>query len=83
MSSLPDKRQRAEDAFQCLVQGWKRLSGWKHSISRQVLDSQHLSFFYDLEDLPQPSDQPNIDGCPIIELQDTVEDIKYLFDGAV
>ncbi|KAF8170315.1 hypothetical protein K438DRAFT_1614267 [Mycena galopus ATCC 62051] len=38
--------------------------------------SQHSSFFRDLEGLPQPSDQSTIEGCPIVELHDAVEDVK-------
>jgi hypothetical protein len=31
-----------------------------------------------LEDLPQPTDQPSVDGCPIVELQDAVVDVEHL-----
>ncbi|KAJ7350542.1 hypothetical protein DFH08DRAFT_695731 [Mycena albidolilacea] len=40
--------------------------------------SQHSNFFADLEGLPQPNDQPTVDRCHIIELQDPVVDVKYL-----
>ncbi|KAF8178559.1 hypothetical protein K438DRAFT_1938661 [Mycena galopus ATCC 62051] len=71
MSSLPAKRQRTEDALE--APNFASTSG------------AFSSFFHDLEDLPQPPDQPNVDGCPIIELQDTVEDVslELPIDGAV
>jgi hypothetical protein len=40
--------------------------------------SEHSSFFRDLENLPQPPDQPSVDGCPVVELLDTFFDVKYL-----
>ncbi|KAJ7716512.1 hypothetical protein B0H16DRAFT_1388833 [Mycena metata] len=40
--------------------------------------SQHSSFFRDLDNLPQPPDPPSMDGCPIIELQDSAEDAENL-----
>lgn len=40
--------------------------------------SQHSSFFRDMQGLPQPPDQPSVDGCPILELSDTVADIEHL-----
>ncbi|KAJ7935062.1 hypothetical protein B0H13DRAFT_2262236 [Mycena leptocephala] len=40
--------------------------------------AQHSSFFRDMQKLPQPPDQPNADGCPIVELQDDVADVEHL-----
>ncbi|KAJ7794280.1 hypothetical protein B0H14DRAFT_126474 [Mycena olivaceomarginata] len=41
--------------------------------------AQHPSFFLDLQALPQPeSGQPTMDGCPLVELQDTAADIEHL-----
>jgi capsid portal protein len=40
--------------------------------------AQHSSFFRDMQKLPQPPDQPNADGCPIVELQDEVADVEHL-----
>lgn len=40
--------------------------------------AQHSAFFRDLQSLPQPLDQPAVDGCPIVELPDTVTDVEYL-----
>jgi hypothetical protein len=31
-----------------------------------------------LEDLPQPPDQPTVDGCPVVELQDAAFDVEHL-----
>ncbi|KAF8178644.1 hypothetical protein K438DRAFT_1977875 [Mycena galopus ATCC 62051] len=40
--------------------------------------SHHSSFFRHLEDLPQPPNQPTVEGCPVVELHDTAEDVEYL-----
>jgi hypothetical protein len=41
--------------------------------------AQQSSFFRDIQDLPQPSNQPSVDGCPIVELQeDDSADVEYL-----
>ncbi|KAJ7039022.1 armadillo-type protein [Mycena alexandri] len=42
-----------------------------------VLGAQSL-FFRDMQDLPQPPDQPTVDGCAIVEMQDTALDVGYL-----
>ncbi|KAJ7160757.1 hypothetical protein C8R46DRAFT_1000638 [Mycena filopes] len=42
-----------------------------------VLASQS-SFFRDMRDLPQPADQPCIEGCPVVELHDSSDDVKHL-----
>ncbi|KAJ6466861.1 hypothetical protein C8R45DRAFT_1020346 [Mycena sanguinolenta] len=34
-----------------------------------------------MRDLPQPTDQPKIEGCPVIELHDSLEDVKHLLDA--
>ncbi|KAJ7778504.1 hypothetical protein B0H16DRAFT_1503779, partial [Mycena metata] len=39
------------------------------------------SFFRDMRDLPQPADQPSIEGCPLIELQDSSKDVEHLLDA--
>ncbi|KAF7370314.1 BTB domain-containing protein [Mycena sanguinolenta] len=38
----------------------------------------HSSVFRDMQGLPQPPDQPTIDGCPIAELSDDPKDVEYL-----
>ncbi|KAJ7649968.1 hypothetical protein FB45DRAFT_1017387 [Roridomyces roridus] len=40
--------------------------------------SLHSSFFRDLEGLPQPLDEPKVDGCPIVELSDSAEDVEVV-----
>jgi hypothetical protein len=40
--------------------------------------AQQSSFFRDMQNLPQPPDQPSVDGCPVIELHDDVADVEYL-----
>ncbi|KAF7370303.1 BTB domain-containing protein [Mycena sanguinolenta] len=40
--------------------------------------AQHSSVFRDMEELPQPPDQPTIDGCPIVELSDGPKDVENL-----
>ncbi|KAF7362277.1 BTB domain-containing protein [Mycena venus] len=40
--------------------------------------THHSSFFRDMRGLPQPPDQPSVDGCPIVELQDVVADVEHL-----
>jgi hypothetical protein len=44
---------------------------------------QHSDFFAaDLEGLPQPNNQPTVDGCHIIELQDPVVGREISAEGA-
>ncbi|KAJ7712649.1 hypothetical protein B0H14DRAFT_3018137 [Mycena olivaceomarginata] len=45
--------------------------------------SQHSVFFRNMHRLPQPdpSEQLSVDGCPVIELQDTVKDVKCLLSA--
>ncbi|KAF7370433.1 BTB domain-containing protein [Mycena sanguinolenta] len=38
----------------------------------------HSSVFRDMQGLPQPSDEPNVDGCPVVHLQDDPTDVEYL-----
>jgi hypothetical protein len=40
--------------------------------------AQQSSFFRDIQGLPQPADQPSVDGCPVIQLQDDVADVENL-----
>ncbi|KAJ7147314.1 hypothetical protein C8R46DRAFT_918056 [Mycena filopes] len=41
----------------------------------------HSSFFRDLRGLPQPADQPSIEGCPVIQVYDSSADVKHLLDA--
>lgn len=40
--------------------------------------AQHSSFFSDLRTVPQPPDEPRIEGCPIILLSDSIQDLEHL-----
>ncbi|KAJ7686503.1 hypothetical protein B0H17DRAFT_940412 [Mycena rosella] len=40
--------------------------------------SQNSSFFRSLQGLPQPPEQPSIEGFPVIELPDTLPDVETL-----
>ncbi|KAJ6584945.1 hypothetical protein B0H19DRAFT_1368418 [Mycena capillaripes] len=44
--------------------------------------AQQSSFFFDMQGLPQPPEQPSIDGCPVIELSDDVADVEHLLKAA-
>jgi hypothetical protein len=83
MSSPAAKRQRTEDAP-------TRSEIW-HSDGSIVLQADntqfrvhwgllalHSSFFRNMQGLPQPPNQPSIDGCPIVALHDAVVDVEYL-----
>ncbi|KAJ6495795.1 hypothetical protein C8R47DRAFT_957081, partial [Mycena vitilis] len=43
-----------------------------------TLLAQHSAVFSDMMGLPQPPDQPSVEGCPVVELQDTTEDVGHL-----
>ncbi|KAJ6519052.1 hypothetical protein C8R45DRAFT_885306 [Mycena sanguinolenta] len=40
--------------------------------------ARHSSVFSDMQGLPQPSDEPTVDGCPVVQLQDDPTDLEYL-----
>ncbi|KAJ7094272.1 hypothetical protein C8R44DRAFT_645397 [Mycena epipterygia] len=40
--------------------------------------SLHSSVFRDIQGLPQPPEQPSVEGCPVVELSDSVEDVNNL-----
>ncbi|KAJ6519053.1 hypothetical protein C8R45DRAFT_1117032 [Mycena sanguinolenta] len=40
--------------------------------------ARHSSVFSDMQELPQPSDEPTVDGCPVVELQDDPTDVEFL-----
>ncbi|KAJ7809059.1 hypothetical protein B0H14DRAFT_2460659 [Mycena olivaceomarginata] len=40
--------------------------------------ARHSPIFSDMQGLPQPADQPNVDGCPVVELSDDPNDVEYL-----
>ncbi|KAJ6581624.1 hypothetical protein B0H19DRAFT_1116050 [Mycena capillaripes] len=84
MSTPPTKRQRTEEASITRSDIWYP----DGSVVLQVQDTQfrvhwsvlaqHSSFFRDMQALPQPPDGPSVDGCPVVELQDAIEDVKHL-----
>ncbi|KAJ7319061.1 hypothetical protein DFH08DRAFT_713983 [Mycena albidolilacea] len=39
--------------------------------------SLHSPFFRGMRDLPQPAEQPSIEGCPVVVLHDSSEDVQY------
>ncbi|KAJ7935147.1 hypothetical protein B0H13DRAFT_1700095 [Mycena leptocephala] len=87
MSSPPAKRQRTEDAPITRSDIWHR----DGSVVLQAENTQfrvhwgvlalHSPFFRDMQELPQPPDQPSVDGCPIVELQDTTVDVEHLLNA--
>ncbi|KAJ7496929.1 hypothetical protein FB451DRAFT_1017263 [Mycena latifolia] len=93
MTSPPAKRQRTEDAPITRSDIWHS----DGSVVLQTEDTQfrvhwgvlalHSSFFRDMQGLPQPPDQPSVDGCPVVELQDSTTDVthllKVLYDPSV
>ncbi|KAJ6497669.1 hypothetical protein C8R45DRAFT_983792 [Mycena sanguinolenta] len=83
MSSPPAKRKRTENTITRSEIWYKDGSVVLQAENTQFrvywgILTQHSPFFRDLESLPQPPDQPTVDGCSIIELQDSSEDVKYL-----
>ncbi|KAJ7502979.1 hypothetical protein B0H11DRAFT_2188099 [Mycena galericulata] len=84
MSSPPAKRQRAENAPIMRSNIWHddgsvvlQAGDMQFRVHWSVL-SLNSSFFRDMKGLPQPPDQPSVEGCPIVELSDAVEDVEYL-----
>ncbi|KAJ7825830.1 hypothetical protein B0H14DRAFT_2819178 [Mycena olivaceomarginata] len=86
MSLPPAKRQRIENAPITRSEIWYsdgsvvlRAETSQFCVHWSVL-AQHSSFFLDLQALlPQPeSGQPTMDGCPLVELQDTAADVEHL-----
>ncbi|KAF7356504.1 BTB domain-containing protein [Mycena venus] len=82
MSSPPAKRQRTEDAPITRSEIWYsdgsvvlQAQSQQFRVHFSVL-AQNSSFFRDMQALPQPPNQPTVDGCPVIELQDSVEDVR-------
>ncbi|KAF8216731.1 hypothetical protein K438DRAFT_1953637 [Mycena galopus ATCC 62051] len=85
MSTPPAKRQRAEDASNIIRSETWRSDG---NVVLQAGNTQfrvhwsvlalHSSVFCDMQGLPQPPEQPNVDGCPIAELPDDAGDVEYL-----
>ncbi|KAJ6497612.1 hypothetical protein C8R45DRAFT_1093963 [Mycena sanguinolenta] len=84
MSSPPAKRQRTEDASITRSKVWYndgsvvlQAENTLFRVHWSVL-SQHSSFFRSFKDLPQPPNQPAVDSCPVVELQDSAVDVEHL-----
>ncbi|KAJ7081798.1 hypothetical protein B0H15DRAFT_445818 [Mycena belliarum] len=84
-SSPPAKRQRRDTEI-THSDIWHRdgsvvlQAGNKQFRVHWGLLSRHSAFFRDLEGLPQPPDQPSVEGCPVIELSDTAEDVECVLE---
>ncbi|KAJ7134291.1 hypothetical protein C8R44DRAFT_662634 [Mycena epipterygia] len=40
--------------------------------------AQHSPIFSDMRSIPQPPNQPLVEGCPIVQLSDSIEDVEHL-----
>ncbi|KAJ7502995.1 hypothetical protein B0H11DRAFT_613848 [Mycena galericulata] len=83
----PAKRQRTENAPLTRSDVWYQdgsvvlqAQNMQFRVHWGVL-SKHSSFFRDMQGLPQPPNQPSVDGCPMVELADSAEDVKYLLEA--
>ncbi|KAJ7350587.1 hypothetical protein DFH08DRAFT_861827 [Mycena albidolilacea] len=82
--SPPAKRQRTEDEPITRSEIWYQdgsvvlqAQNIQFRVHWSIL-SQNSAFFSQLMGLPQPPDQPTMDNCPIVELQDDATDAEYL-----
>lgn len=46
-------------------------------VHRSVL-AANSSVFKDLFAVPQPPDEPTVEGCPVVHLSDTAADVTYI-----
>ncbi|KAF7370413.1 BTB domain-containing protein [Mycena sanguinolenta] len=84
MSPPPAKRQRAEEEPITCSELWisdgnvvLQAGNVQFRVHFGVL-ARHSSVFRDMQGLPQPSNEPNVDGCPVVQLPDDPTDIEYL-----
>ncbi|KAJ6593481.1 hypothetical protein B0H19DRAFT_1090540 [Mycena capillaripes] len=84
MSSRPTKRQRTESRITRSEICWHsdgsivlQADTTQFRVHWSVL-SLHSSYFREMQGKPQPPDQPSVDGCPIVELQDAAVDVEHL-----
>ncbi|KAF8216797.1 hypothetical protein K438DRAFT_1953695 [Mycena galopus ATCC 62051] len=84
MSSPPAKRQRTKDAHLTRSDTWRsdgnvvlQAGNTQFRVHWSVL-ALHSSVFRDMQGLPQPPDQLNVEGCPIVEIFDDPDDVEYL-----
>ncbi|KAK7008224.1 BTB domain-containing protein [Favolaschia claudopus] len=86
MSTRPSKRQRTKN----VDEPKKHSEIWRPdgNVVLQAEDTQfrvhwsvlalHSSVFSDMQDLPQPADQPTVEGCPVVNLPDEAGDVEIL-----
>ncbi|KAF7370421.1 BTB domain-containing protein [Mycena sanguinolenta] len=86
--SPPAKRQRteSEDGSITRSQMWisdgnvvLQASQMQFRVHWSVL-ARNSSVFRDMQGLPQPPDEPTIDGCPVVHLSDDPNDIGHLLE---
>ncbi|KAK7025089.1 BTB domain-containing protein [Favolaschia claudopus] len=88
MSAKPSaKRQRTEHAPLTRSNTWRsdgnvvlQAGNTQYRVHWSVL-SLHSPVFHDMQGLPQPPEQPIIEGCPVIELLDDPQDVEYLLEA--
>ena len=49
-------------------------------VHRSIL-ARNSEIFHDLFELPQPVDEETFEGCPIVHLPDSKEDVEYMLAG--
>ncbi|KAJ6589851.1 hypothetical protein DFH09DRAFT_217605 [Mycena vulgaris] len=83
-NSPPAKRQRIENAPITRSDIWYEdgsvvltADNTQFRVHWSIL-AQHSTFFRDLQGLPQPPDQPSVEGCPVVELPDALADVENL-----
>ncbi|KAJ7496925.1 hypothetical protein FB451DRAFT_207902 [Mycena latifolia] len=84
MTTPPTKRQRPENASIMRSDIWYQdgsvilqAENTQFRVYWGIL-SQHSSFFREMQGLPQPPEQVYVDGCPVIEMQDSAADVAHL-----
>ncbi|KAF7370407.1 BTB domain-containing protein [Mycena sanguinolenta] len=85
MSSPPAKRKRTEDSQITRSESiWipdgnviLQAGNMQFRVHFGVL-ARHSAVFRDMQGLPQPPDEPRIEGCPVLELSDNPEDVEYV-----
>ncbi|KAJ6456125.1 hypothetical protein C8R45DRAFT_1034982 [Mycena sanguinolenta] len=50
---------------------------WQFRVHWSVL-ALNSTVFRDIEGLPQPVGEPTVEGCPVVKLEDDLEDVEYL-----
>ena len=46
-------------------------------VHRGIL-AMHSTVFKDMFEMPQPSEEPTVEGCPVVKLSDTAADVEHL-----